>query len=183
MTLTPDTVAQLWSLMTAAYGTTVIDKRNAPEMRLVSRFLPTPNFLERYATTIGKRIYLPFIPGEVSDRWSLVGQVAVCAHEHQHVEQLNRDGLRFLLGYITNTSRRAVYEVEAYRTTLELQWFLTGSMADPDGYADGLVNYGCRASDVETARKTLELAADSVRAGIIATRAAQRAIGFLKGLA
>ncbi|MCK7535239.1 MAG: hypothetical protein MZV63_31760, partial [Marinilabiliales bacterium] len=43
----------------------------------------------------------PFEPGCEDGGWSLWGQVAVCVHEHQHVEQLDRDGwLKFAGKYL-----------------------------------------------------------------------------------
>jgi hypothetical protein len=152
-------------------------------MILASKVLTTPGFLDHYTTTVGKRIYTPFTVGEAHEFWSLEAQVAVCAHEHQHVEQLNRDGLKFLWSYATSTMARAAYEIEAYETSLDVQWFLRGQTVDPHHYAEGLANYGCRAADVATARLALDVYVMRVKQGTAQrTRAASLAIAYLSTL-
>jgi hypothetical protein len=182
LTLTPDVVSSLWTYMQRRYGTTVVPKESAPEMRVASVFLPTPKFLTNYVTTIGRRIYVPFTVGVVNNNWTLAGQAAVCAHEHQHVVQLAREGLWFQIGYALGTSKRAAYEVEAYRATLEMQWYLFGTLGDPERMAEGLVNYGCTAADVETSKRALAAHAAQVRAGLVGTEAARAAIAYLEVL-
>ena len=63
-------------------------------------------FLGSFTTTIGKRIYTPFDIGVPDERYDLWGQISVCVHEHQHVEQLLRDGwLKFAGRYLVPDSK------------------------------------------------------------------------------
>src|SRR5690606_22024002 len=90
-------VTTFWDAMQARYGTRIIDKASAAEMRLVGWFLErigvldAATFLERFTTTIGRRIYAPFTPGTPTPRHGLWSQMVICVHEHQHVEQQDRD--------------------------------------------------------------------------------------------
>lgn len=174
--ITSQTVRKLWSYLQSQYSTTVTHKQDAPEMSLISWI--TPNFLTRYTTTIGRTIYTPFEIGVPSDGWSLESQVAVAAHEHQHIVQANRDGALYYFSYLFNSAARARYESEAYQSTLEVKWFL-GQEIYPDNVADGLANYGCSAADVTQARNTLERYADAIRRGDVMTEAGQETIFFL----
>src|SRR5262245_36467716 len=111
--------------MTDHFGTTVIDKRGAVEMRLVARALDAlgilnrERFLDSFATTIRRRIYLPFEIGG-GDQGDLWHQIVLCVHEHQHVVQHDRRGLRYEIAYLTDRTERARLEAEAYRCHLEL---------------------------------------------------------------
>ena len=112
--LSPELVRDFWRHMTGAYGTRVIDKSSAWEMRLVGMFLARINvldeeeFLRRFTTTIGKRIYTPFEVGVPDEHYDLWSQISVCVHEHQHVEQLLRDGwLKFAGRYLVSSVGRA----------------------------------------------------------------------------
>ncbi|HRY90250.1 MAG TPA: hypothetical protein P5305_20395, partial [Rubrivivax sp.] len=51
-------------------------------------------------------------PGCEGGGWSLWGQLAVCVHEHQHVEQLDREGwFKFAGKYLLSSAGRAAFEV------------------------------------------------------------------------
>jgi hypothetical protein len=176
--ITSTSVRALWSHLQSLYNTTVTSKRDAPEMRFIASVINTPGFLDHYTTTLGRLIYTPFTIGEPNDLWSLDAQAAVAAHEHQHVVQLNRDGMKFYASYLLNPSARAVYETEAYRASLELRWFL-GDELHPDDYANSLINYGCRATDIAIARTALEESATDIGRGNVMTEAAQQRIFFL----
>lgn len=178
--MTPEGVIKLWRRMSTVYRTTVVEKRSAPEMVLLSKVLPTPNFLDGYVTTIGRRIYVPFAVGDATSGWSLDGQAAVCAHEHQHVEQLERDGLKYLASYAFSTAARARYEVEAYRTTLEVRHYLGALIGDAGEAAEKLWAYGCKRADVEWARATLRSYRDEILTGRVTTVAAKIAIAILE---
>jgi hypothetical protein len=62
-------VTGLWDHMTDHYGSRVA-KKDAPEMQLVGTalekmgILDAEDFLKRYATTLGRTIYLPFEIGD-----------------------------------------------------------------------------------------------------------------------
>src|SRR5262249_28101861 len=126
---TPELVRAFYKHMTGTFGASVIDKRSATEMQVVAGVLGAlgivnrEEFLRRFATTIGKRIYLPFDVGDAAQGWSLWSQVAVLTHECQYIVQYNANGpLGFSWRYLTNTAARAAFEAEAYRCQLELQW-------------------------------------------------------------
>ena len=180
---TPDEVRAFWAFLTARYGTTVVDKADAAEMALVGAFLDRigvmdkARFLANYTTTIGRRIYAPFALGEGPDLWH---QMVVAVHEHQHVEQLDRDGwFAFVTGYLLRTSDRARYETEGYRTHLELHFWRTGAMLPAGKLAAKLRAYGCTAEDVAVAEKVLRLSEPAIRQGAALTPATRAALSWL----
>jgi hypothetical protein len=180
---TPDEVRAFWAFLTAHYGTTVVNKADAVEMALVGAFLDQvgildkTRFLARYTTTIGRRIYTPFVPGEGPDLWH---QMVIAVHEHQHVAQLDRDGwLAFTRGYLLRTATRARYETEAYRTHLELAFWRTGDLPSSGDLAAKLRNYGCTAEDVRVAEKVLRLSEPAIRHGAVLAAATRVALSWL----
>lgn len=189
MTNSPTTahVTNFWAAMQAHYATRVIDKSNAAEMRLAAAFLErihvldAASFMERFTTIIGRRIYAPFTPGIATPRHSLWSQIVVCTHEHQHVEQHDREGkIRFSSRYLLSPAARAAYEAEAYCCNLELHYWHTGEIPDTRELADRLMHYGVRKRDIEAAHQTLSQAARKIQAGQSITLAAQRAIDWLQ---
>ncbi len=182
-----ENVRGLWNYMSRRYGTRIIDKADALEMRLVAWFLKRIGvldeeaFLESFTTTIGKRIYTPYSVGESRRGHSLWSQLVTCVHEHQHVEQLKREGmLRFFSRYLASKAARAAYEAEAYTCNLELHFWRTGKILSPKRLASRLLDYGCRPADVEVTHKTLIAAARTIRAGGIITSASKIAIAWLE---
>jgi hypothetical protein len=180
-------VRDFWKQMTRAYGTRVIDKRSAWGMRLVGMFLARidvldeSDFLRRYTTTIGKRIYTPFDVGVPHEHYGLWNQITVCVHEHQHVEQLLRDGwLKFAGRYLVSSAARAAYEAEAFRCNMELHFWRFGEVPDLKRLARRLEHYGCDWADIDMAARMLELSAATVRRGGIVNRASQKAISWLE---
>ncbi len=145
--------------MAREYRFTVVPKASAWEARAAGSVLAAlgiqdrDTFLRKYVTTVGRRIYVPFTVGVAQEGWSLLAQLAVVAHECTHLEQEDRDGWWYSWNYLTNTRKRAAYEVQGYRTTMEVEWTLTGETGwDPEG----LRTYGCSAQDVLWARSELE---------------------------
>jgi hypothetical protein len=121
------------------------------------------SWLTRYATTVGTRIYLPFVPGDEA-LWSLPKQIQTLAHELVHVEQW-RDPT-FAVTYATSGARRALWEVAGYAAGMEVAWALSGSVGDTGQIADALrTGYGCGAADVKAARVALERYAGIIRRG------------------
>ena len=180
-------VREFWRQMTRAYGTRVIDKESAWEMRLVGLFLSRIHildegeFLRRYTTTIGKRIYTPFDVGISHEHYDLWGQITVCVHEHQHVEQLLRDGwLKFAGRYLVSSAARAAYEAEAFRSNMELHFWRFGEIPNLRLLAKGLEHYGCDQNDIDLAERMLELSAATVRRGGVVNRSSQKAISWLE---
>jgi hypothetical protein len=179
-------VRAFWDFVTREYGTRAIAKANAVEMKLAAQalglmgVLDAEAFLRDYTTTIGRRIYVPFEPGREDGGWSLWGQLAVCVHEHQHVEQLDRDGwLKFAGKYLLSSAGRAAYEAEAYRCDMELHFWRTGEVLDPRSLAAKLKHYACASTDIEVAEKALTMSAATVRRGGVVNRASQKAVAWL----
>lgn len=185
MNLTPDIVKAFWEHMQSTYDSTVKDKRTALEMKLASVFLDALGitdreaFMNNYATTIGRTIYIPFTIG--GSEWPLLNQTLVCAHEHLHVVQYDDEGEIMQSKYLANTADRAHYEIQAYRTNLELRWWLEGDMGDIGRIANNLKkNYGCNDNDVKVALKSLQLMARSVADGQVETVTGQEAIAWFE---
>jgi hypothetical protein len=182
--LTSGEVAGLWAHMTDHFGTRVIDKSEAVEMRLAARLLDAvgivdrKRFLAAFATTIGRRIYLPFQIGRGNEA-QLWHQIVVCAHEHQHVVQRDRRGLRFELAYVTDRTERARIQAEAYRCHLELHHWRWGTLPDPRELAESLGSYGCDPADIDLAERMLRVWAVPIRHGAVLGEASQVAIAWL----
>lgn len=188
-TVNATTVTQLFAEMKKAYGTHYVDKRNADEMRIVANFLDQigvmdkGKFLERCATTIGHKIYLPFTPG--GENFLLISQVLICAHEHQHVVVMEREGAAlYNTLYVLSPSIRALYEAECYRADMEVFWWYSRAvlgkahLLSPASLAVQLHSYGCSEKDIAVAKVSLEKAAEVVRMGGVSCRAAQNVIRF-----
>ena len=96
----PEEVWSFWRFMQDHFRTTVVNKQNALETQVVARVLDTlgiqskDRFLKNFTTTIGRCIYTPFEVGSPKGGWDLWSQIVVCVHEHQHVVQHDREGLR-----------------------------------------------------------------------------------------
>ncbi|MCP4677319.1 MAG: hypothetical protein GY854_17755, partial [Deltaproteobacteria bacterium] len=125
--ITPKLVEDFWRYFQNIYSTRVVQKATAKEMRAAGWFLDRlgtmdrKTFLANYTTTIGKKIYTPFIIGEPNDKWSLLAQLITCVHEHVHVDQSKRHGFaRYAYRYLFSTAKRSMYEAEAYRSNMEM---------------------------------------------------------------
>lgn len=185
--LTGEQVRAYFAHMTSTFRAKVSPKKNAVEMLALalalSRMgvLDRKDFLENYATTLGRTIYLPFEPGAESGPWKLWEQVMVMAHECQHVVQYDRLGpARFGRDYLASTSGRAKLEAEAYRTNLELHHWRTGHVPDAHALASVLTNYGCNDADVAFVDQYLRLSSASVLAGAVINRTSSAAIAWLE---
>lgn len=185
---TPSLVSDFWTFMTGHFQTQVIDKANAPEMQVVASLLAAlglvdrATFLKDYATTIGHHIYLPFTVGTpgAANGWGLWSQIIVSAHEHQHVVEYEALGpIAYDYRYITDTPSRARFEAEAYRASLELNWWRTKTMPSPASLAALLHGYGCTDTDVAMAKTVLDASADAIRHGAVLNQASAVAIGWL----
>lgn len=184
---TPDTVRAFWSHLHTQYGSRIVRKRDASEMKLVATFLDTMGvlerdaFLDRFTTVIGRRIYAPFAPGDAptaSARWS---HIVVATHEHQHIVQFMRAGaVPFSTRYTLSRRARADYEAEAYSCDLQLHYWRTGVMRDPARVASVLEHYGLSERHVERAEQQLRDAADRIARGEVVTEAAAAALAWLE---
>ena len=186
MNITSDLTRGLWRMMHERFGTYVVPKSEAREMRLAGHVLDLvgimdrDTFMHRYTTVWGRRIYPWFTIGEGNEN-DLWYQMVICVHEHQHVVQFRRDGL---LGYgamyLLSTRQRAMLEAEAYRCNLEMNWWRTGAVSDPLQLAGRLAQYGCKPADIEAAHQYLNRAAHEIRRGKVANAASVVAIEWLE---
>ncbi len=181
--VTPEILFALNAHLSAQFRTRLIDKDDAVEMQMVSQFLDdlgvmdSEVFLDRFTTTIGRTIYLSFDLGEGEN---LLSQARTLAHENQHARQFVRDGgMKFSFYYLADSAKRAAYEAEAYTTTMEAHWLLTGELLDPVALADNLVYYAVTNADVATVEKRLSLVAKTIEAGGIITEAGKSVKVFL----
>ena len=187
--LIPQHVVELYADMKRRHGTTFINKRDSAEMQIVARFLDAIGvadqsaFLKSYATTIGHKIYLPFRIGD--EHPILIQQAMVCAHEHQHVVVMEREGAPlYNATYVCSTPMRAIYEAECYRADMEVFWWYSRAvlgkafLLSPHQLAAGLVAYGCSAQDVASAEASLGKAAGVIEKGGVSCKAAQQVIAF-----
>lgn len=122
----PSLVTQAWQAMSLRYGTTICPKLTSRVMRLAAFFavrfskISRVDFLLRYATTIGGRIYIPFEVGKACPGWDLETQLRMAAHEHTHVAQWRAAPLRFWWRYAFQKDARAMYEAEAIVSEFEI---------------------------------------------------------------
>jgi hypothetical protein len=191
---TPQHVKNFWAYMSKEYDSTVIQKADSELMKVVAWFLDVVNvqedeqFMKDFTTTLWKRIYIPFELG-VGDGDTLWRQIRTCVHEHQHIEQGERDGwLEFGGKYLTSPSFRANYEAEAYGCDMELEYW-RNPPSDFDalqyglGRIESLKNYGCSAEDIEQAKQTIVLRAEVLEKGGVENKASQIAISWLNDYA
>lgn len=183
--ITPEEVWAFWRHMQERFRTKVVRKGDALEMRLVARALAAlgiqrkDQFLENFTTTIGRRIYTPFEIGVATSAGELWHQVVLCVHEHQHVVQHDREGLRFEVSYLGSRAARARWEAEAYRSNLELHFWRFGTTPPAREVVDVLRHYGCRSEDIDVAAQSLALSAVSVQKGAVINEATHVALGWL----
>jgi hypothetical protein len=179
-------VRDFWAFMTRRFRTRAVVKADAVEMRAIGAALDAMgvadkrDFMNRFATTVGRRIYLPFTPGEDTSTWDLAEQLNTCAHEHQHVVQYDRDGaLRYGYRYLRNDAARAQYEAEARTTELEIHFWRFGSIPRLELAIQGLASYSLGKSDIAAALATLRSNAEAVKRGAVLTEAGRVAIDWL----
>lgn len=185
--VTSKLVVDLWGYLGAKYDSKVVDKASAVEMKAVAKFLALAHiqdeavFMRRFTTTVGRRIYIPFELGVENDYHDLWSQLATGVHEHQHIEQGDRDGWPiFTYKYLGSSSFRAGYEAEAYGCNLEMTYWQTGELPDIQQIVEGLRSYGCNDGDVEMAKQMLTVRAAVVTLGAVENRASRLAIEWLE---
>ena len=187
-TFTTDHAKAFALFMADKYGTVYRLKADADEMTVVAKFLgafgitDATAFMERFATTIGHTIYLPFTVGTDDPKWAPWTQIQIIAHEHQHVIQLNRDGpILFGARYTADKTWRATYEGEGYRTNMALNWWKDHSDAalDVTPFVRSIEAYGLGADEKVFFASMLKMSAGAIRIGGVPDEAARVAIAWL----
>lgn len=181
-----------WSYMTEHHKTNVVDKRNSDTMRVVAMLLDSIGvldaeaFMERFGTTFGSDIYVPWKPGEGSDDECWM-QIGTCVHEHVHVLQAREEGLLYFSGrYLLDASMRARYEAEAYRTNLELAFWRFGeipSYYEPRALSRVLESYGCTEEQMQFMQRYLEISLKTILKGKLHSPVTRVAIDYLEAYA
>lgn len=185
---TPDQVRGLWAHMNSKYGSVVLQKSSSELMQVVSDFLGKMNisdpqdFMRKYTTTIGRRIYAPFEIGTPNDNWGLWDQMIVCVHEHQHIVQQDEDGaLAFGWRYVTDAEARAWYEANAYITAVEMDMWRFGKIDyEPESLVQRLSDYGCNADQIAFAGSVIRVLGHATKSGGIVTKSSRDAIAWLE---
>lgn len=184
--LRSEDVAALWAAMSREFGTRVVAKETSLSMHLAGlglgllRIQKPTEFMERYTTVIGRRIYVPYTPGDAPSEAALWRQASTAAHEHQHVLQAKRDGfIRFASRYLRSPKHRAAYEAEAYGGDIELLVWAGRKARSAKSAADGLAAYGIPLRDRERALETLRGYEVSADTGALRNEATQWAAAWL----
>lgn len=188
-----DLVVAVWRAMQQFYNTRVINKADSDLMKVVGSTLDLLGvqdkgvFLTRYTTTINHAIYVPFEIGNPAH--GLVGQLALCAHEHQHVIQADREGwATFAAKYVVDHAARAIYEAEAYVCNMEVAHVLGGFTIEElrgslSTYARQLKDgYGCTDDDVLVAEAALGLGLKQLEEVGVVNEASRKVIQLVEVL-
>ena len=187
-----------WKFMAERYNSRVVWKRDASMMKAAAiglstlRILDRDRFLDDYTTVIGRTIYAPFELGGSSDASGAddvrskaaarmrFSQIITCTHEHQHIEQRNRDGaMRFSSTYLLSQRARVRYEAEAYACNIQLRWWRDGTLISITKIADQLVDYGVNEAGRAYACEQLAGYVERVKAGEPANAAMRVAFEWL----
>ena len=183
--LVPEDVIEFWRVMLARYNTRILNINDPADNSLVQHGLSRmgvtdPNVLQNYAITFGTAIYLPFTPGKAVPKWPLWDQIKTCLHEHFHVARSRQfEGVEYGFIYQTNSTSRAYFEGEAYRTQLVLEWRYKGKTSDPEALAEKLRAYKCNDSDISMVAKILRLSLFSIKRGAVPDSVTQFACDWL----
>jgi hypothetical protein len=176
--------------MVGEYDSDVVQKADSTLMKLVAKFLDVvgiqddEEFMKDFTTTLHNNIYVPFEIGSTATGYSLWGQIHLCVHEHQHIEQGQRDGwLTFGGRYLTSPSHRANYEAEAYGCDMEMEYWYRGRGFNAEAYGhrrvEVLTSYGCKAEHIEQAKQAISLRAKVLMRGGVENKCSQLAMAWL----
>jgi hypothetical protein len=153
-------------------------------MKLIARALELigvvdkTSFLTRFVTTLGNTIYTPFTVGTPTPEFDLWSQIVVCAHEHQHVAQVQQEA-DLVTRYLFDPTWRATYEAQAYRVSIALEHWHRGQVPDLDPYVQAMKSYGLGEDALGFFRRYLELSLYPIQAGDLPDEAAKVAVDWL----
>lgn len=175
--LRPFHITGLWAALEERFNLTLIDKESASEMQLIAAALDTlgivdrDEFLQRYATTVGHHVYLPFELGNAEER-PLLSQARTISHEAQHAHRYFTKGKSvWAARYLADPAFRASEEAKAMTTSCEVNYMLTGEVLDPQRRAAGLRAYMLGPRDIRTVAKRLKIMNKTIKAGGVSTAA------------
>lgn len=152
---------------------------------------PLPSWLAAYfsvvgfepgGVTIGRTVYTPHPLGPTVPGWSGWTQIAVVAHESQHVVQGERLSLlERAVDYVTSTAKRTAVECECFAAEMELEHWRRGTVASWwfGARASSLGSYHVKGVDLQAAERYLRALAPTVRRWGHVTHAGRLAIIWL----
>jgi hypothetical protein len=182
--ITSEDTQDLWHYMCQKYGTIVVNKASASEMRVIAAALSAmgimdaKTFMKKYTTTIGDRIYPSFEIGDENGPVPLIWQVSACVHEHVHVRQFKEAD--FTVEYCLDSGKRTRFECEAYRASMEMEYWCYGKCSLPAVYIRSMKGYALDEEDIAYARNFLGQAYRIICKGGITTPETKVAIAHLK---
>jgi len=174
-------VKAFYKVMQKRYGFNVVEKAGSKEMKFIGWVLDAfgimnkSKFMKKFSTTIGDTVYVPFKIGS-GNRNQLIGQIMTCIHESVHVKQYHRHRARFMANYVFNKTMRTHYEIDAYRTNMEMYYYFKKKVLSPARLAGLLSNYGVDKDDIKVATKHLKIASKVVKYGAVFTSNSKYAI-------
>lgn len=180
--LTPELVKKFHIHMCNKYDMKIMDKEDAWEMQLVGKALDMmkiqdkDDFLNRYATTIGNRIYLPYEVGSYDI--SLDNQIGTLCHELHHKRQADRDSF-FEIKYLLDKDYRAHKEARALTVNLEMHWWYCGKLYNTDMLAESLRSYALEDRHIRVVKKHLKIHAAIVKQGGVENTISKQSIRWL----
>ena len=183
--ITSKQVKAFWAYMQKKYRFSVVQKANADEMKAIAWALDLmqiknhKEFMKNYTTTLGNVVYVNFVIGK-GNQAQLINQIKTCVHETQHVLQYRRNVARFVYNYLASDAARTHYEVDAYRTTMEMHYFFYGKVLSPSKTANKLKGYSVGAGEIHVARKHLKVAAKVIKHGVIISGGSKTAIRWMR---
>lgn len=181
----PELVRDLVVDLTSHVGATVVDKRTALEMLVAARVLRglgavcCDHRLNHYASTIGRRIYLPFEIGTPVDGFDLWGQSVAVAHasqrvvQHAHLGSLRAARARLDRGWRSELAR------EALRTVLELHFWRTAEIPSPLELAMAVRTYATNDADLDLAAEAIDECGAAIEVRVVATAAGRFTVDWL----
>jgi hypothetical protein len=130
-------------------------------------------WLDRWSITLGKVMYLSFIPG--GPKGTAIEQLCTIAHEFAHARDQryftpNKRTRRTWIGnYTLSTAQRTNMEVKAYKVEMEVAHMFNRTLT-PDMCVAKLNNYAVKSADLKVAMKHLDRYDRFVQSGRIAQR-------------
>jgi hypothetical protein len=170
MPITSQLVKDFYAAAMKQYKAEIISKEDSGLMKLIAGFLDgigvlnKDDFMKRFTTTIGSKIYCPFEVG-VDQGYDLWRQISVLVHELTHVQQYDESPAEFVLKYLLYKSDRATYEAVAYASDLEMHWWMYGNGYDVKQRAQSLLSYGLKQEHCDYASEYLAIYDDIFRQG------------------
>ena len=156
---------EFWTKMCKYFGTRWKYKRDAWEAKVIAKILDVRgivsynNWMNNYATILGRTIYIPFKPGQDLEMFSARKQISLCVHEHQHYyDACERGKVRWSWEYLTSSEKRAAAEASGYKTNLEMHLWFTGGLFQHFPSTIGTLlraTYDCDMKDVLVAENVM----------------------------